>query len=437
MNDIKFLLQHKGKEKTSVYLRYNITINGKSMPFIYSLGESIITDHWDVDNMRLKTKVSPRRLADDNRRINSKIDDYHNYLQSIIDDLTGSDSEINRRILKSKMDIATGKQKYKGRIGLVDHLNLLIENRETGRELTPKKGTRYRHATIKGYKHTVTTLQTYESKFRTVLYPEDIDMEFYHRFVSMMNDDGKSLNMIGGKIRDIKMIIRHLYKKGLTNNRIFENNEFRKLTETADTIYLNDDEVDVLWQLDDLTPPQEKARDLFLIGCYSGLRFTDYSTLVAENIVEGNLLKVVTDKLSQIDYIPIHQRVREIIDKYGGKPPKEMSNQKLNNYLKEVAIKAGSYQRDILKHKNPSFFERQIFRITKRGKVVEEVFEKWQKVQSHTARRSFATNAYLAGIDSISIMGITGHKTEESFLKYIKVTKKQNAVRMLQHNWFK
>ena len=52
---------------------------------------------------------------------------------------------------------------------------------------------------------------------------------------------------------------------------------------------------------------------------------------------------------------------------------------------------------------------------------------KWQLVSTHTARRSFATNLYLSGFPAISIMKITGHRTEASFLKYIRITQRDTA----------
>ena len=53
--------------------------------------------------------------------------------------------------------------------------------------------------------------------------------------------------------------------------------------------------------------------------------------------------------------------------------------------------------------------------------------EKWQLVSTHTARRSFATNMYLMGVPSITIMRITGHKTEKAFMRYIKLDEEQHA----------
>ena len=55
------------------------------------------------------------------------------------------------------------------------------------------------------------------------------------------------------------------------------------------------------------------------------------------------------------------------------------------------------------------------------------MFPKYALVSSHTARRSFATNAYKAGIPSIAIMKITGHKRESTFMRYIRVSERENA----------
>ena len=86
-------------------------------------------------------------------------------------------------------------------------------------------------------------------------------------------------------------------------------------------------------------------------------------------------------------------------------------------------------------------FNRKIKKICRKAGIIQEVFikksskgrqltiklKKYELVSSHTGRRSFATNAYLAEIPTLDIMAITGHRTEKSFLKYIKVSKSQFA----------
>jgi integrase len=95
----------------------------------------------------------------------------------------------------------------------------------------------------------------------------------------------------------------------------------------------------------------------------------------------------------------------------------------MNIYLKELCQRAG-------------FSERIELGRTKGGLRETRVLEKWELVTTHTARRSFATNAFLAGVPTISIMKITGHKSESVFMKYIKVSTEQNALLLLQHPHF-
>ena len=94
--------------------------------------------------------------------------------------------------------------------------------------------------------------------------------------------------------------------------------------------------------------------------------------------------------------------------------PEPITNQKFNEYIKEVAKRAGITQ-----------LENQTR--TSGGKLITEQFPKHDLVTSHTGRRSFATNMYKRGIPSLTIMSITGHNTEKSFLKYIKVKQEEHA----------
>ena len=104
--------------------------------------------------------------------------------------------------------------------------------------------------------------------------------------------------------------------------------------------------------------------------------------------------------------------------------PRQITNQKMNEYLKDLG--------ELLK------FEEDILIVkTKGGKREETVFKKYDLISCHTARRSFATNSFKAGVPSISIMKITGHTTEKSFLQYIKISNEENAVLMAQNSFFK
>lgn len=116
--------------------------------------------------------------------------------------------------------------------------------------------------------------------------------------------------------------------------------------------------------------------------------------------------------------IPIHPTVQEILDKYPNGLPQCPPNQVFNRYLKDLGKKLPQLDTD---------FEKTL---TRGGVADPKTYKKYELLQSHTARRSFATNEYLNGTPTITIMAITGHKTEKSFLAYIKAESLQHAMLM-------
>jgi integrase len=147
---------------------------------------------------------------------------------------------------------------------------------------------------------------------------------------------------------------------------------------------------------------------LFIIACDTGLRFSDLIELRNENIINnGSVIRIRTQKTGEVVIIPLKGKVKEILKKYEGIPPQAISNQKMNEYLKELGEMA-------------ELIEDVVISLTKGGTRQTETFKKFELITTHTARRSFATNAYLQNVPTISIMKITGHTTAKSFLKYIK-----------------
>jgi integrase len=167
----------------------------------------------------------------------------------------------------------------------------------------------------------------------------------------------------------------------------------------------------------------ENIRDIFLLACYTGVRSQDYHKLNNLNRIFGNMLKVRTEKTDEEVIIPLHPIAEYILAKYNGKP-RIITNQKFNTYIKEVCKLAGINEDTTLSR-------------TVGGKRIATTKPKYECVSSHSARRSFATNAYKAGVPTLAIMAITGHRTEKVFLKYVKVTKQEHALLSSVHPFFK
>ena len=198
--------------------------------------------------------------------------------------------------------------------------------------------------------------------------------------------------------------------------------KFRTGREETDSIYLNEQELELIMNLDEFSNKGEEiVRDIFVLGCYTGLRFSNYSQLNLDYINDGKLV-IIQKKTKQKVTIPIHPYVKNIIDKYGGILPEVPTNQEFNRTLKDIG-------RRIPELDVP--FAKQITR--HRKKVVEES-RKWEKICTHTARRSFCTNMYLMGVPVMTIMAISGHKTEKSFRTYIKAAPEEHA-RIMEGIW--
>ena len=217
------------------------------------------------------------------------------------------------------------------------------------------------------------------------------------------------------------MFLNNATEQGVNTNFAFKSHRFKVISEESENIYLNETELIQIDKLDLTDKPKlDNVRDLFLIGCYTGLRFSDLSHLTNDDI-KGDFIHIRQQKTGNPVLIPLHPVVKKIWQKHGNKPPRNISNQRFNEYIKEVCRLAGI---DSPEHKA----------ITKGGIKQSVKYKKYELVTSHTARRSFATNLYKSGFPSTSIMQITGHRTERAFLKYIKVTPEEHA-KMLQLHW--
>jgi integrase len=296
-------------------------------------------------------------------------------------------------------------------------------------------------------------LQDYQKAKKIVLNFNSIDIDFYNLFIDyltkptksktktgkIISKAGLSKNTIGTRIKILKTFINEANDRGITVLNDYKKKSFKVLKEETNSIYLTESELmqiyhietspgslDILrkeFNTDKLPEYLEKVRDLFLIGCYTGLRFSDLSKLNKDNITNDNTINITTQKTNQKVVVPIHPITKQIFEKYNYQLPREISNQKFNEYLKDVAKIAGI--------KEPVTTES-----TKGGFKVSETTQKYNLVTSHTARRSFATNAFLMDMPSISIMKITGHKTESAFMRYIKMSAKDNAIKMQSHRFF-
>lgn len=197
--------------------------------------------------------------------------------------------------------------------------------------------------------------------------------------------------------------------------------DYKVLEEDGDSVYLSWEEISVIYHFD-LSKKQylEKYRDLLVLGCLTGFRFSDYSDIKPDEVRNG-MLYVAQQKTLATVVVPLRRDAKAIlIDKYNMQMP-QISNPNFNEYIKEVCKLAGITEEVKITHKRGN-------------KTIEEVRPKYAWIISHTCRRSFCTNEYLASTPTDLIMTISGHKTEKAFRKYIKADKVQKA-NMIKKLW--
>ena len=116
--------------------------------------------------------------------------------------------------------------------------------------------------------------------------------------------------------------------------------------------------------------------------------------------------------------VPLNKIVMNILEKRKGHFPRRISDQKYNDYIKQVCKQVQ------INHKcSKSIRESNEGEIRKKSSI----FEKWQLITSHVGRRSFASN-YYGKIPTALLIGATGHSTEQMFLEYIGKSDAQKAL---------
>ncbi len=299
-------------------------------------------------------------------------------------------------------------------------------------------------STISKYTTTLNKLQEFEGITKRRLKFQDIDINFYIKFRTWLYGQGYSANYFGSHIKNIKHIIHEAAYEGVcTDLHGIQHRDFITINESSDNIYLSLDELRRIYELDITVETVRKhldvadirnenllrkveslrlVRDRFIIGAFTGLRVSDFGRLSEANI-GPETIRIKTAKTGAVVVIPIHPYVRGIIQN-GFDASVQVSDQKMNKHLKELAKMAG-IDEEVTINKNVG------------GVNEQRIYKKYELVCTHTARRSFATNAYKSGVPTIAIMKITGHTKESTFLRYIKVSAEENAEMLMEHPFFK
>ncbi|RDI06692.1 hypothetical protein [Flavobacterium sp. AG291] len=239
-------------------------------------------------------------------------------------------------------------------------------------------------------------------------------------------------NTIARNIRFIKTVCRHAKFNGIETSHQLDN--IKTKYHKTDTIYLTNEELEILSNSNLEKEYLENAKDWLLISCYIGQRVSDFMRFKKDWIrYEKNkmgelkpLIEFTQIKTSKKMTVPLSPKIVDILNKRNGEFPRTISDQKYNRYIKEVCRIAGLTQLIEGSKKAETVPGNKIYR---KGKGT---YEKWELVSSHIGRRSFATNNY-GNIPTSYLTYITGHTTEAMFLNYIGKSNKDIAMELTSY----
>lgn len=397
MASVVFYLDKEVDEKSLIFVSF--TFNHARLRL--STGLHVPLKNWDQENQKAKPEK-------DYREVNKKLRDTVNFFQDKYDELFPKGLQFTKDEVKSKSKevlesykIFTGKKKMilPIKMSLIPFI-LIFQDRYKNK---------FNPAHLKHYNGLKNHLEAFQVKTGFKIDFDTIGKDFYIKFTDYLKEAGLKPNTIGAHIKRVKRLMNEALEDNLTTNQDHHKRDFKVIKVDVDTVYLTENEIMALYEMGIEVPSKRKIRDIFVLNCFTGLRHSDWDKVSFDNL-HDNKLYIKTQKTNEPVIIPVKPLVLEILARYHQIQVPTL--QKTNEAIRWIGEKA---------------FE---------NKLGSGNIKKWLEIRTHTVRRSFATNAYLAGIPMRDIMQITGHRTTESFLKYIRVTKLETAEKLKDHPFF-
>jgi integrase len=404
--NVKFYLRDLSKEKGNLNAGKEqpiwcyITFNGRRLRLSTQI--KVLPNDWNG----AKEKIRGTSL--DVEKKNKRFKNIRNKAEAVADDYLGK--VLTEDMLKSELLPILFPDKFKKLDKAKNLYEYLIEFvAENPKNIEP--------SSMKSYEQLKPLLIDFSRMHgKTMLDFDSVDSTWGETFTKWLKTEkNHSINNVDKHNKNIKALMKHSLMKGLHANVKFE--FIKRDKEETKEIHLSKDQIKEIYQLE-VEENHEHTKDLFVFSCLTGLRISDILGLKKHNW-KGDYIEIETKKTKDKLIIPLRKTAKEILEKYDGQLP-YVYEQKYNKQLKNIAEQI------------PSLHIEEIVYITKGGKHRQRTVYRYERVMSHTGRRSFATNEYLEGTDPLLIRAVTGHKSEKDFYNYIKQNQIEKATSLLE-----
>ena len=413
------LREPKSNKPTNIYLVCRI--DRKQIRL--STGVKVYPEHWNEKKQEAYISCRLSELDNlNNTIVNTKIAEVKNRFLQYKRYLCDNPNEIGNSVkILRKFIYKDTMEKEKQNINAIHWLrNTLVLDR------TIKDSTRADYVKqIKFFEAFLNETDRYPIGFSDINLPLIKDYESYLFNKEVGKGKTTKTTTVGNKVEKIICILKRAEQQGMIDIHESKLDKYKKPQSRQgdeNEIYLTEDEIDKIYALQ-LTGREEEVRDLFVLQCWIGQRFSD-TQAINEGIIKeapngkGKVIEIVQEKKTHRVSIPLLPVAIDILNKYKDGFP-IYTNQTALNYLKNIGEKAGITR---------------LHNVTedRGGEVVTTQVKAYELIGTHTARRSFICNMLKHGYDSHIIMKITGHNDAKSFKKYVRLTSEDAALLMLE-----
>ncbi|MFK8282946.1 site-specific integrase [Capnocytophaga cynodegmi] len=406
----------------NVPIRMRVIFAGKRIEF--TTGYRIDVAKWDSVKERVKNGCT-NKLKQTASEINSDLLHYYTKMQEVfkefeVQNIVPTPEQVKQEFNSKLNPIEEKKEETKPTTSSSDFGMAFNEFvRECGKQNNWTKSTYEKFTAVKNHLKVFNPNITFE-------YFNEEGLNNYIDFLRVTKDMRNST--IGKQLGFLKWFLRWSFKKGYNNNSAY--NTFKpKLKNTSKkVIFLTWDELTKLreYQIPSQKQYLERVRDVFLFCCFTGLRYSDVFNLRRSDVKEEHI-EITTIKTADSLIIELNNHSKAILEKYKDVPFPEqkvlpvVSNQRMNDYLKELAELA-----EINEPIRETYY--------KGNERIDEVTPKYALLSTHTGRRTFICNALSLGIPANVVMKWTGHSDYKAMKPYIDIADNIKADAMSKFN---
>lgn len=409
------LIKQKGAED-DLRIRMRVSYSGNRMEFPLSC--RISTEKWD-DESEVALPRYEDKYGNTSKDINSEIEEFRSAANKVF-----AKYELIEEKVPSINEFKTEFNELTGRTKSVDQ-----EDKPTISTIIDMYISETRNSWTKGTYRKVKTILGHLKKFKPSISVDELDSAMLKKYTEHLIYKKKLQNStVISNLKNVRWFMNWATQKKYNLNEDYM--EFKVKLKTVDTkvIFLTWEELMRVYELDIPESKQylDRVRDVFCFQCFSSLRYSDVYNLKKSDI-KDSVIEVVTQKTIDTLQIDINDYSRSILEKYkytkipGNKALPVISNQKMNEYLKELAELANIDDKITLTH----FIGNE---------RISQVFPKHELITTHCGRRTFICNALMLNIPPHVVMKWTGHKDYNAMKPYIAVADSSRSEQMNKFN---